>query len=84
MAEPVGVQTKSVVMYLSFVVLQTRRSGLSNETTRNLLICFLWVVKNMEKDVLRQWWLDLPVQRLRQMLEVLNICISCFEYKVVL
>uniref|UniRef100_A0A1B6EVF4 Dedicator of cytokinesis protein 7 n=1 Tax=Cuerna arida TaxID=1464854 RepID=A0A1B6EVF4_9HEMI len=60
---------------------QTRRAGLSNETTRNLLICFLWIVKNMDKEVLRQWWLDLPVQRLRQLLEVLNICISCFEYK---
>lgn len=60
---------------------QSRKTGLSIETTRNLLICFLWVVKNMDKDVLRQWWIDLPLQRLRQLLEVLNICISCFEYK---
>ncbi|XP_066997234.1 dedicator of cytokinesis protein 7 [Anabrus simplex] len=61
--------------------LQSWKSGLSNDTTRNLLICFLWVIKNVDKNILKQWWMELPSQRLHQLLEVLYICISCFEYK---
>ncbi|XP_075219096.1 dedicator of cytokinesis [Lycorma delicatula] len=74
-----GVKTAQVERFSLFQ--QARKTGLSAETTRNLLICFLWVIKNMDKEVLRQWWLDLPSQRLRQLLEALDICISCFEYK---
>ncbi|PSN35267.1 Dedicator of cytokinesis protein 7 [Blattella germanica] len=61
--------------------IKNRKYGLSSETTRNLLICFLWVIKNVDKNVLKQWWTELPCQRLHQLLELLNICISCFEYK---
>ncbi|XP_046985251.1 dedicator of cytokinesis protein 7 [Schistocerca americana] len=60
---------------------QNWKCGLSSDTTRNLLICFLWVIKNVDKTVLKHWWTELPSQRLHQLLEVLNICISCFEYK---
>ena len=55
---------------------------LSAESTRNLLLCFLWVVKNMDQRVLRQWWADLPAPRLAQLLDVLYLAISNFEYKV--
>ncbi|CAB3365687.1 Hypothetical predicted protein [Cloeon dipterum] len=54
---------------------------LSYETTRNLLTCFLWVIKNVNTSCLKQWWAELPNARLRQLLEVLYISISCFEYK---
>ncbi|RZF36641.1 hypothetical protein LSTR_LSTR012320 [Laodelphax striatellus] len=74
-----GVKTAQMERFSLFQ--QSRKTGLNGETTRNLLICFLWVIKNMDKEVLRQWWIDLPLQRLRQLLEVLDICISCFEYK---
>nr|CAD7402776.1 unnamed protein product [Timema poppensis] len=60
---------------------QNHKHDLSSETTRNLLICFLWVIKNVDKNVVKQWWMDLPTQRFQQLLEVLNIAISCFEYK---
>ncbi|XP_065206218.1 dedicator of cytokinesis protein 7 [Planococcus citri] len=60
---------------------QPRKCTLSNETTQNLLICFLWVIKNMAKEMLRKWWTEWSTQRLLQMLEMLNICISCFEYR---
>lgn len=58
-----------------------RKCTLSNETTQNLLICFLWVIKNMDKELLRKWWVDWSTLRLRQLLEMLNICIACFEYR---
>ena len=36
---------------------------LKEQTTRNLLLCFLWVLKNVEKSVLKQWWTELPHNR---------------------
>ncbi|XKL65388.1 hypothetical protein PGB90_008808 [Kerria lacca] len=52
-----------------------------NETTQNLLISFLWVIKNMDKEMLRKWSSEWSTHRLLQLLEMLNICISCFEYR---
>ncbi|XP_063219662.1 dedicator of cytokinesis protein 7 [Bacillus rossius redtenbacheri] len=60
---------------------QNRKYGLSSETTRNLLICFLWVLKNVGKSILKQWWMELSAHSFHQLLEVLDICIFCFEYK---
>ncbi|XP_055386415.1 dedicator of cytokinesis protein 7 [Condylostylus longicornis] len=57
------------------------KSPLSSENTRHLLACFLWVVKNLEKTVLYRWILGLSPHRVHQMLQVLNVCIPCFEYK---
>ena len=51
-------------------------------TTRHLLICFLWVLKNVDKAILKQWWIELPHNRLQTLLEVLRITLSCFQYKV--
>ena len=51
-------------------------------TTRHLLICFLWVLKNVDKSILKQWWIELPHNRLHTLLEVLRITLSCFQYKV--
>jgi hypothetical protein len=54
---------------------------LKEKTTRNLLICVLWVLKNVEKSVLKQWWTELPTHRLLTLLEILRITLSCFQYK---
>ena len=56
---------------------------LKEKTTRNLLICVLWVLKNVEKSVLKQWWTELPTHRLLTLLEILRITLSCFQYKVI-
>ncbi len=55
---------------------------LREQTTRHLLICFLWVLKNVDKSLLKQWWIELPHNRLQTLLEVLRITLSCFQYKV--
>ena len=63
--------------------LQSRgRSQLSAEWTRHLLICFLWVIKSVERRVLLAWWADLPLQTVSQILEVLYFATANFEYKV--
>lgn len=57
------------------------KCSLSQDTTKNLLICFLWVIKNVDKTVLRQWWAELTAERLHSLLEVLRITLTVFQYK---
>lgn len=58
-----------------------KKSPLSSENTRHLLSCFVWVLKNLEQNILYRWTLGLTPHRVHQMLQVMNICIPCFEYK---
>ncbi|XP_037960753.1 dedicator of cytokinesis protein 7 [Teleopsis dalmanni] len=57
------------------------KSPLSTENTRHLLACFIWILKNLERTILYRWLLGLSPHRVHQMLQVLNTCIPCFEYK---
>ncbi|KAJ8414036.1 hypothetical protein AAFF_G00066340 [Aldrovandia affinis] len=54
---------------------------LSAETSRNLLICFLWVMKNVDQSLIQKWTMDMPASQLNRLLELLSICVSCFEYR---
>ena len=63
---------------------QVKKCLLSAEATQDLLICFLWVLKNIDERFLRSWWSDVTPVRLAQVLEVLYVCESNFEYKVLL
>ncbi|XP_004677678.1 PREDICTED: dedicator of cytokinesis protein 8 isoform X2 [Condylura cristata] len=54
---------------------------LNADTTRNLLICFLWIMKNADQTLIRKWIADLPSMQLNRILDLLFICVSCFEYK---
>ncbi|KJH41274.1 dedicator of cytokinesis [Dictyocaulus viviparus] len=56
-------------------------SASSPPCTPNLLACFCWVLKNVESSALRHWVRELPPTRLSQLLNVLHLCVSCFEYK---
>ncbi|KAM4677332.1 dedicator of cytokinesis protein 6 isoform 2-T2 [Discoglossus pictus] len=61
----------------------TVRTGsvLSAESSRNLLVCALWVLKNAEQDSLQRWFSSLSVLQLTRLLELLSLCVSCFQYK---
>ncbi|XP_075453556.1 dedicator of cytokinesis protein 8 isoform X2 [Ascaphus truei] len=54
---------------------------LSAESTRNLLTCFLWILKNAEQGVIQKWIAYLPTLQLNRILDLLFMCVSCFEYK---
>ncbi|XP_056426443.1 dedicator of cytokinesis protein 6 isoform X6 [Hyla sarda] len=56
-------------------------SVLSAESSRNLLVCALWVLKNAEQDCLQRWFSSLSVIQLTRLLELLSTCVSCFQYK---
>ncbi|XP_036825036.1 dedicator of cytokinesis protein 7 isoform X6 [Oncorhynchus mykiss] len=53
----------------------------SAESSRSLLICLLWVLKNADECVLQKWFTDLSVSQLNRLLDMLYLCVSCFEYK---
>ncbi|KAK9712392.1 C2 domain in Dock180 and Zizimin protein [Popillia japonica] len=59
----------------------TRKAPLSMDVTRNLLICVLWVLKNVDQECLSQWLSELTTTRLATLLQLLDACTSCFEYK---
>jgi len=48
--------------------------------TRELLFCFVWILRYAHKDHLRQWWKS-DFCRLERFLDVLNLCLSTFEYQ---
>ncbi|XP_066449720.1 dedicator of cytokinesis protein 6 isoform X4 [Eleutherodactylus coqui] len=54
---------------------------LSAESSRNLLVCALWVLKNAEQDCLQRWFSSLSIIQLTRVLELLSLCVSCFQYK---
>ncbi|XP_068201997.1 dedicator of cytokinesis protein 7 isoform X2 [Palaemon carinicauda] len=60
---------------------QQRKCPLGSSTTRNMLMCLLWVMRNVDDVNLRHTLSDLPYNRLHQLLDVLYIAVSCFEYK---
>uniref|UniRef100_A0A6Q2Z2E9 Dedicator of cytokinesis 8 n=1 Tax=Esox lucius TaxID=8010 RepID=A0A6Q2Z2E9_ESOLU len=75
------------ILRRSFPVSPLNQSGkavatLSAETSRNLLVCFLWVMKNAERSLIQRWTVDMPPAQLNRLLELLTICVSCFEYRV--
>lgn len=57
-------------------------SSLSAECSRTLLVSFLWVLKNADAALLERYVSDLSVLQINRLLDLLHLCISCFEYKV--
>ncbi|KAI1280634.1 Dedicator of cytokinesis protein 7 [Halotydeus destructor] len=58
-----------------------KRSPIDSGTAHELLICFSWVLKSASKNLLNQLFCELSFHRLSQLIEVLEKCISMFEYK---
>ncbi|XP_072924709.1 dedicator of cytokinesis protein 7-like [Hemitrygon akajei] len=56
-------------------------SSIASEVTQTLLFCFLWVLKNADETALKEWILGLPAQRLFSLLQLLDLCVSTFEYE---
>uniref|UniRef100_A0A8C9YJ85 Dedicator of cytokinesis 8 n=1 Tax=Sander lucioperca TaxID=283035 RepID=A0A8C9YJ85_SANLU len=53
---------------------------LAADTSRHLLVCFLWVMKNADRSLIQRWTIEMPSSLLNKLLELLTICVSCFEY----
>uniref|UniRef100_A0A665V8S5 Dedicator of cytokinesis 6 n=1 Tax=Echeneis naucrates TaxID=173247 RepID=A0A665V8S5_ECHNA len=85
-ADPDGSNTisQSVAMAIAGSPLphaKANSSSLSAECSRTLLVCFLWVLKNADAALLERWVSDLSVLQINRLLDLLHLCVSCFEYK---
>ncbi|XP_077186092.1 dedicator of cytokinesis protein 6 isoform X3 [Paroedura picta] len=58
-----------------------QHSMLSAEVSRTLLACLLWVLKNADGALLHHWLADLSPLQVTRLLDLLYLCVSCFEYK---
>ncbi|XP_060109207.1 dedicator of cytokinesis protein 6 [Heteronotia binoei] len=56
-------------------------SMLSAEVSRTLLVCLLWSLKNVDGALLHRWLADLSALQVSRLLDLLYLCVSCFEYK---
>ncbi|XP_058146190.1 LOW QUALITY PROTEIN: dedicator of cytokinesis protein 6 [Dasypus novemcinctus] len=56
-------------------------SLLSAESSRTLLVCVLWVLKNADPALLQRWAADLTLPQLGRLLDLLYLCLAAFEYK---
>lgn len=70
------------IFLLSFSQQGKSVATLAADTSRHLLVCFLWVMKNADKSLIQRWTVDMPPSQLNKLLELLTICVSCFEYRV--
>ncbi|XP_030623318.1 dedicator of cytokinesis protein 8 [Chanos chanos] len=77
---PFGTLARNALV--SMASMSSKTSGLlTAETSRNLLVCFLWVMKNADQSLIQRWTVDMPSSQLNRLLELLTICVSCFEYR---
>uniref|UniRef100_A0A8C3TML4 Dedicator of cytokinesis 7 n=1 Tax=Chelydra serpentina TaxID=8475 RepID=A0A8C3TML4_CHESE len=73
--------SQTVAMAIAGTSTGRQHSTFSAESSRSLLICLLWVLRNADESVLQKWFTDLSVLQLNRLLDLLYLCVSCFEYK---
>ncbi|KAG8455210.1 hypothetical protein GDO86_001415 [Hymenochirus boettgeri] len=56
-------------------------SILSAESSRILLTCFLWIMKNADQSLIQKWITYMTTLQLNRIQDLLYMCVSCFEYK---
>ena len=54
---------------------------LDPQTTKDLLFCVIWVLKNIDFTLKHHIFLQVSVERLEALLHILDMCLDTFEYK---
>lgn len=71
-------------LYFPFLVLLSDRIVLYQDAThaekRSVLISFLFILRNVPSELMRQWWSFETPARLQRFLGVLELCFTVFEY----
>ena len=57
------------------------KNQLNADLSRNLLSLFLWTFKNLDPELLINWWLELSETSLIKLVQVIGLCVSMFEYR---
>ncbi|XP_063839037.1 dedicator of cytokinesis protein 7 [Ostrinia nubilalis] len=60
---------------------QTAKPPFNSETSRNLLMCLVWVLKWSDRAALSACASELPPASLHRLLTLIDLCFKCQEYK---
>ncbi|XP_072936330.1 dedicator of cytokinesis protein 7 [Epargyreus clarus] len=60
---------------------QNGRAPLNSETSRNLLMCLVWVFRSAARSALAARVAELPAARLHALLSIIDLAFKCQEYK---
>ncbi|XP_022112324.2 dedicator of cytokinesis protein 7 [Pieris rapae] len=60
---------------------QSGRPPFNSETSRNLLMCLVWVLRWADRSALSSAVADLPPARLHSLFALIDLCFKCQEYK---
>ncbi|KAI6183994.1 putative Dock-9 [Aphelenchoides bicaudatus] len=59
-----------------------KQSGtLTQKQTKELLACFCWVLKNIDRPVLFNFLREFSIQRMQQFVDLIQLCVTIFEHK---
>jgi len=67
--------------FYNFKIDESDTGLLNTESTQDLLVCFLWILKNIGYELLFKIWSRWSLIRLKKVLALIDLCISHFEYK---
>lgn len=84
-----GVKNTTASWYRQTNKNNCRKPKLNAVTSTNVLACVLWILKNLDNDIMRVWLTDSSRQRAQNTLSILTLCINRFynnsnNYKKVL
>ncbi|KAL4720843.1 hypothetical protein ACJJTC_016712, partial [Scirpophaga incertulas] len=60
---------------------QSARTQFTSETTRNLVMCFVWVLKWADRSAIASLAHSLSATRLNQLLALVDLSLRCHQYK---
>ena len=55
--------------------------GFNTETTQDMLVCFLWILKSLNSQLLLQILKRWSYAKIKKLISLLDLCVGHFEYK---
>lgn len=74
----VGIKNTSALYYKKSNKNNCRKPKLNTIISTKVLACVLWILKNLDNDVMHQWLADSSCQRAHNTLSILTFCINRF------
>lgn len=84
-----GVKNTTASWYTQTNKNNYRKSKLNSVTSTKVLACILWILKNLDNNIMHVWLANSSLQRAQNTLSILTLCINRFfnnsnNYKKVL
>lgn len=74
----IGVKNTSASWYKHTNISNCRKLKLNTITSTKVLACVLWILKNLDNNIMHVWLANSPRQRAQNTLSILTLCINRF------